>query len=787
LQHWKVLAGARTALTGGSGTVAEYCAAAQTAGYHAVLFAERLDRLTPTGWDALRKECAAQCRDDFLALPGLDYETVNGDQYVAFGEFDFPKPPGLAADGKRIEDTYNLWGSQMHAGFIALTRLHAHPDRDPQMLKNMVACAVQTWENGKLVDDSLDHYLALDAQFHNLVPLSLHLVKSPAQVATAATMGLQNVWRVRDAADLKDQITPQAQANRTYWINPHGAYLSSGPRLEAYDGINIMYWGAPAPGSDFWKVRLRVSSPAGMSEARVLDRGAEHLRFAGEGPELAREFPGLHDDQHVFHLVARDAAGKQLLSGGIRIRFSEAYMNQCGDHQNTISACLQANRKGRMIYTTGTTSAVYAGWQPSWGAPCPVDPTEEYPPSWDGGWTGSTGWAGPIASLEGGLREGGEELASANLYPAAGPEVQILEQTARLKYPEGTPPRADCKPTYRTIPNEYITAIIRRVTPTAAFERAGLSFNEITVTALRDLTFDPKVPVALHGFAVSDYGSRPEGIGDHFFASFADGRTISRVGPRGSQPAYLSGDMLPGNYTAAYPNPNGAAAIFPLTPLSAHVTMTDKLFATSFGLPVAGKQLRRGDQLVMAFMAVSAGTSLEQGNEVFDDIRRTLGLGCAPAYGVTASQGKVESTAGCLKAAASQGAFAAQLTKTVMPTALFVQAAGLTDGWSCMKQLNGGPLKPVTVCGGIGYANVDLNAGDVSLVIGHPVLCDQPDLKVVAWPTKTGLEVFVQNPGERDMVCAISANPAFRGLPAMAETVTVTAGGFVRRSWSATQ
>jgi len=784
-EHWRVLAGARTSLTGGSGTVAQYCEAARAAGYRAVLFAERLDQLTPGGWDGLREECLDQSSDDFLALPGIDFETLQGDQYVAFGKFDFPKPPGLAADGKHIDDTYNLWGSQMHMGFIATTRLHSHPERDPQILKNMVACAVQTWEDGTLIDDSLDHYLALDAQYHNMVPLSLHLLKSPSEVAGAAQMGLQNVWQVRDAADLEEQITPQAQANVTYWRNPHGTYLTSGPRLEAWDGINIFYWGLPAEGSRFWKIRLSVNSEANMSEVKVLDRGADYLRFAGDGQTISHEFPGLADSQHVFHLVARDDAGGLLISSNIRIRFSDAWIIQCGDHQNTISACLQQNEKGRSVYTSGTTASAYAGWEPRWSAPCPVDPTADYPPFWDGIATGSAGWAGPIAYIEGGIKEGGRELAATNLYAVAGPEVQILEQVAASKYPEGTPDRRDCSPTYRTVPNEYVATTLRRVTPTAAFGRAGLSFNELTVTALRDFSFDPEVRVGLHGFAFSDYASRPDGIGDHFLATFADGRVISRVGPPGASPVHPHGEMELGNYVAAYPNPNGAGAIFPLDPMSVRITMTEKLFAALFGLPVGGTAMRRGDSLVMRFMAVSAPTSLEEGNQVFDDIRRTLGLGCEPAYAVTPSQGQVEGATGYLTVAAERGAFAAHLTKTTMPTALFLNARGLTDGWSCAKQVNGGPLTPVTVLQGVGYTNVDLNASDVDVVVGHPVLCDAAGLKVVAWVTGAGIEVFAQNPGEEDITCELSSNPAFDGLPPVAETVTVMAGGSISLNWPA--
>jgi hypothetical protein len=782
-KHFRVLAGARTRYTGGEGTVQEYCAAAKAAGYQAVLFAEQLERLTPANWDRLRKECAAATTPEFLALPGLDFTTLQGDEYVAFGEFDFPKPPGLAADGKHIDDTYNLWGSQMHSGFLAVTRLHAHPDRDPQILKNMTACAVHTYRDGKLIDDSLDHYLALDAQFHNLVPLSLHLVTSPAQVKTAAQTGLQNVWRVNDALDLKEQITPHSQAGLLYWLNPQRAHLTSGPTLTDWQGLNVMYWGPPAKGSDRWKIRFEVTSPAGVTEVKVLDRGEPYLRFAGNGQSCAQEFPGFHDNQHVFHLLATDGEGRRLLSPGIRIRFSQAYMNQCGDHQNTISACLQRNRRGHMMYTWGTTMGVYAGWRPTWSAPCPVDATEAYPPQWDGGGTGAGGKAAVMVTVQGGIQEGGENSAASNLYEVAGPEVQILNQVVKSKYPEGTPPRGDCTPTYRTTPTEFIDYSVRRVTPTAKFERAGLSLNEITVTAKQDFTFDPGTAAPLHGYAFSDYGSRPEGISDHVFASFADGRSLTRVGPPGAKPCIVEGDMGVGNYVAAYPNLLGAGAVFPLTPVRAHLTLTERLFGTTFGLPLRGEQVRKGQSWTLRFLAASAATSLEEGNQAFDEIRRTLGLGCKPAYEVRVERGQVEDTTGRLLVKAADSAFAATLTKTAMPTDLFVHVTGLTDGWTAAKQVNGGALEAITAHGGTGYTNLDLNLGDVAVVVGHPVTCSNPAVRLVVWWTEGGLEVFAQNPTEAGITCTLRANDAFKGLPPGEKTIALAAGGVTSVPW----
>ena len=77
-----------------------------------------------------------------------------------------------------------------------------------------------------------------------------HIVDSPAQVQAAAATGLQNVWRVTDALDLRESITLHDQAGKLYWFNPHRAYLSSGPALDYWDCINKMYWGSPAQGHD---------------------------------------------------------------------------------------------------------------------------------------------------------------------------------------------------------------------------------------------------------------------------------------------------------------------------------------------------------------------------------------------------------------------------------------------------------------------------------------------------------------------------------------------------------
>ncbi len=375
-------------------------------------------------------------------------------------------------------------------------------------------------------------------------------------------------------------------------------------------------------------------------------------------------------------------------------------------------------------------------------------------------------------------------MSSANLFDVAGPEVQILRQVVRNKYPPGTPRRRDCAPSYRTVPMEYFTYTLRRTTPTARFERAGISFNEITIAAKRNFTFSAKSPMPLAAYAFSDYGSRPEGIGDHAFVSFADGRALTRVGVRCARPWVASGDMALGNYLAAFPNPTrGAGAVFPLTPVRAKVTLTERLLGSVFGLALQGRRMRKGETLRLRFMAASAPVSIEQGNQAFDDIRRTLGIGCEPAYRVQATRGQVEDTTGRLLASAQGGAFAATLSKTRMPTDLFVETTGLNANWSAAKQINRGPLSCMTVHNGTGYATVDLNPRAAQLVVGHPATCTDARVRLVVWWTRTKLDVYAHNPTRAAITCTVRTNAAFFGLPQGSREITLPAGSSATMSW----
>ena len=90
----KGLIGARTALSTGTGTVADYAQAARAAGLQYIVFLEDSLKMDQAKWDQLVKQCADASDATFAAIPGLTYEDAQGDHLYAFSDdVRFPKPP----------------------------------------------------------------------------------------------------------------------------------------------------------------------------------------------------------------------------------------------------------------------------------------------------------------------------------------------------------------------------------------------------------------------------------------------------------------------------------------------------------------------------------------------------------------------------------------------------------------------------------------------------------------------------------------------------------------------
>ena len=96
------LIGACTQDGGGSGTVAEYVAAAAKAGLQFIAFAEDFTRLNAEKWEAFKKTCREASSKSVVAIPGFLYRDKLNARWVALGDFAFPLKGRLSSDGKRM-------------------------------------------------------------------------------------------------------------------------------------------------------------------------------------------------------------------------------------------------------------------------------------------------------------------------------------------------------------------------------------------------------------------------------------------------------------------------------------------------------------------------------------------------------------------------------------------------------------------------------------------------------------------------------------------------------------
>ncbi len=99
LHYYKALIGLHSAYSDGRGSVAEYAAAPEKAGYSLIAFTETFEKLGgPDRWEALRHDCVKHTSDSFVCLPGIDIADPEGGRYLIFGQPNYPSKAWLSED-----------------------------------------------------------------------------------------------------------------------------------------------------------------------------------------------------------------------------------------------------------------------------------------------------------------------------------------------------------------------------------------------------------------------------------------------------------------------------------------------------------------------------------------------------------------------------------------------------------------------------------------------------------------------------------------------------------------
>jgi hypothetical protein len=770
---YRGLIGLRSTLTDGSAPPAAMLAATRAAGYHFAAFAEDLARLTPEALEALKRECAAASGTDFQAFPGFTYRLATGDEMLVFGtQVSWPKDDWWHdPKAKTISQNNHIFRGYQYPPVVLL-----HPGTNPKPAwfhGNFKGFAVHTYDGGQLVDDATTLYQRLSADNFMLFPLAVHLVRSPAEIQTAAAGdGMQTYVQWYELPDLLNAISGHYggtyKGNHTFQWN---SFVSAGPQIEDFAVHNFGTSDLAVPGGERLKVHLRLTSERGLQDVVILDKERLWRRFRLDGvKEWDSVIDAFHGQMHDLVLRVTDTAGRTAMSAGRWTGVQEFQLVRCTDNLNTFfSGKFQAAPffacRGLENYVDRQAGSFVA-----------LPRVEKLPET-------------QRYAVEQRLRQVSRfgciwDLGLGYAYP---PDASANWNRNDQPLP------AKPQDTLRG------TATVTLFAPWA--DGTAVYLVEQDLEVLRDLG--------------SDYGKFL--LYQAPWITEAETVTVSRRG----KPAYtavlkprqswIAGPADEVEYVAQIGPFGGSRAVAPLSPGLGYLAPRGREEPARASLLLEhyppNAPLRAGDRIRARYLALWSAMNTPPDTAFVEEVFETMGLRGRTAYAVQPRQGKVVDTAFVLRLQAEGGGFAGRITQAKLPLCLPVSISGLNDRWPAGIWYQGActlyqpiwtmdrvhnrfaqkqprqTIDEVVRCGsvnGTGMLQVDTETGDKDVFIGNLLVCDQPDVILELDDVRPGKgRLSANNPTDQPLTVTIRPGPGFSLLGAFAKVVTLPAGGAV--------
>ncbi|MCG2659199.1 MAG: hypothetical protein L6437_03005, partial [Kiritimatiellae bacterium] len=780
MKHYRGLLGARTALTGGKGSVADYVAEGKKAGLHFIIFAEDFEQLTPENWTRFKKECADASGDDFLAVPGFEWRNPLGDRSIMVGPVVYPDNSVLAPGTKRIVHQAVFWFAAGCPMNLSCSSTNQTP------LWNFTAVnafPVEVWENGKRTEDNFKEYLYDQAREHLYRPVVVNRVYSPADLARAVQSAPATVLV---GTDLREVLASNIQLN--YWgAGQRNSYVSGGPYISAFQGYNLDRATAGTlvvPGTDRWRIRVATASDKGIREIQLYDGRELVYRYQAEGKrEFTVEFDGHHERQHEWVPVVEDVEGKRAVGSVLMTRDLLCIQQMDSDRQNHDPFGIQLDKRGRPQIIFQYATHQFIKGQMQCFRPGNTSNTEEYhPPGLD---CTEMAWAwGPVLDLK---SEPAEPPMSGwcmrYFTTCSSVEAFIVDMWLDWKYPADAPLKKQFGPAAydRSVPTDVATVSFRYIDAFHPYGRPAPVVCEIALKFLKDVVFSAGAPSPW--FITAGCWGPWAGHYDHYTVA-AGGRTIggnllvdetSMSMAMNTVPAALPA-LKPGDYVALYPSLWGSCTIMALSDNLAGYIMASKGGLMSlWGFQLSKREFKAGEELKGTMLFVKGSYPELPNNALAETIRTTMGISGKPSYSLDPRIGKVVSSLYRIRAEAQNGVWAAVIGKADLPLLLPIEVSGLNDRWEAFRyDRQTKIMRPVPVCEGVGYASVDI-AGGADIVIGHPVTSKAPELRLNVFQTGDKWSVIVHNPTDKPIETTLTCSPEFPCVAGMTKTVSAPA------------
>ncbi len=769
------LIGARTAISGGTGTVADYAKAAKGAGLKFLVFLEDSLKMDQAAWDELVKQCMAASDANFIAVPGITYEDAQGNHLYAFADqVAFPKPSMLLPD-KRLATTdtmrsrayfdyYNELVGQKALGGFWNHKANFIQFSDYKLYNSF---PIYSAIDGKPVDSALAEYLYWQDIGGLQAVLAFEFMTKPEMVAERA----KNGWRVVWNRDLEAIRAKKWHEGAYSFCGMGSQYVTTGPSILLWRPINNLafpngLWWRP----DIWQYRLqlRVASDVGLKSVSLMDGDRQVLRrwqLNGE-KKFEQEIVMANCQQLAANLFVEDVKGGRAIS----MAYWNRNLNQeeffCSDRCNILGSCRLKRKDNGTQYWTPVGFQGNMGNTPSKGrismqvtpsvgltANSPTVPTDGQP----------LGLPATGVNLE--LQVPGE-LPNLFSFPSTylvSPEIAIGQVNYALAY---DPDEAGAKTSplghpykqpqegygnswgswHRLVPNRILDGYSR-------FHACNWLTNGFRVGWL-ETKATLKEPVNVPG-------------GKGIRISYTEGKVYCRGQEVEAKPgAWTRGAFERGTY-ALLPHPAGATAVIGMGPDVYYETdgkILQLFFNPSYAALSGGDlALPRGTkiQYTVAFAGADGRTTLDE-MKSFAEKFGISNPGQAAVKGKFKSGRELDNYL-VWRLAAEDGAVAVDVPKTALPGFMTTLVEELNDNWSVQlldKKREWPNHRALPVREGRAYAELDTNDDDLDLFIGHPVTADSRDLRItVNWMKKGQWYVEAHNPSDKPLRAKLRSHP----------------------------
>ncbi|MHB9023038.1 MAG: hypothetical protein ACYC7E_02530 [Armatimonadota bacterium] len=808
------LVGARTAYSGGKGTVEQYAAAARRVKLDFIVFLEQLGKISEADYRKLEADCKRLSTETLKLIPGLRFTNNIGNPMFAYGEnLTWPKPSQLDGPNKdqlrtqcfdkdgrlyyNDEDAKNwIWtfvGSNRNIGYYDFSNNPGVPIRN---LRLFGILGFISYRNGKLIEDRTADYLDYVTDGDPPLACAVDLVESPTEMDAAVRMGhyLTHV-AVEKLADLTYAMRYGHQYGRA------NVYPSTGPQIKAWaETRRVMTFAGESfvPSRAVMRPQLWLTSDVGLKEVIIYSERKPFRRFLPNGAkEFKEQFEWAYDRHRVLTVEATDMKGNRAVSAALEI-WADANSNSwCGDRQN-----------GELWHGAATF-------------PGPRRPEFDTGPTWDGGPVAYIGMEedvhpgiavreGNTRRIDGFLMGYGGRWSEGNMFPTCFDEsVANVAIIAEHEYLPGVVANA-----YHTLgpvtPMKYLrwtqrrTQFLQRIADVADSnalypQRAGgnLGLVEGEMALKQDALID--VAGALR---VRAYGFAADSSNIPLWAVRTDESTPVALGTAesyGAGPSQGVRLVQRGGYLALLPNEKGnIGIIFNVGTEPVKLTPPPQGMSWRFAPARAEGARKAGETFDWHLLVLHDALDEKELNLArIERLRRYLGLTGENGCGIAVKRGKLVSQFGIIDLAPQDGIveFTVPNPGWKVNVPLGMRFTGFNPNWTIGQFQRAGHSPGFYTDGKNVYRNLATDDRDMvhlavypdrvpttHMVVGHPVQCDAPQLIIEVTMLNDAphaYRVAVNNPTDKPITTVLKKAMDLPGFDFPDSPVSIPAGGYL--------